>query len=320
MTRVGLLGLGAIGQIYCSHLVRAYGDVTVYDLDPERVAMAVEQGATGAADAGDVGARSDVVVVSLPNPPAVLAALPLLFAGAAPGTVVVDTSTVSPDANRELYALARERDVDYLDAPVSGGEPMQGGVDGARAASMTFMIGGDAEAVKRARPVLETLGSHFFHLGPAGSGTEVKLISNLCSGIYALVAAEAFALGQACGFSPERLTEVFRHTDAKSFFMTDYLVPRLERGDVAPGFTIELQLKDHRLANELGHEKRVPLPLNALATAQWERLRAAGRGGNDVVDAHRRGGRIRGVNRPQGSPLNFAGEARSRAAFGLRWT
>jgi 3-hydroxyisobutyrate dehydrogenase-like beta-hydroxyacid dehydrogenase len=266
-------------------LVREHDDVTVYDLDPERVAMAVDQGATAAVDASAVGAASEIVVVSLPNPDAVRAALPQLFEGASPGTVVVDTSTVSPDASRELHALASARGIGYLDAPVSGGEPMQGGVDGARAASMTFMIGGDADAVEKARPVLETLGSHFFHLGPAGSGTEVKLISNLCSGIYALVAAEAFALGAACGFSAERLTEVFQHTDAKSFFMTDYLVPRLVRGDVTPGFTIELQLKDHRLANELGDEKKVPLPLNALATVHWERLRAAGRGGNDVVDA-----------------------------------
>jgi 3-hydroxyisobutyrate dehydrogenase-like beta-hydroxyacid dehydrogenase len=192
---------------------------------------------------------------------------------------------VSPDASRELHQLALVSGVSYLDAPVSGGEPMGTGVDGARKATMTFMIGGEADAIERAEPVLSVLGSHWFHLGPAGKGTEVKLISNLCSGVHALVAAEAFALGEACGFGAERLVEVFQHTDAKSFFMTDYLVPRLVREDVEPGFTIELQLKDHRLAADLGHEKQVPLPMNALAIAVWERLRAAGRGGNDVTDA-----------------------------------
>ena len=99
------------------------------------------------------------------------------------------------------------------------------------------------------------------------------------------MAAEAFTLGAACGFAPERLLEVFAHTDAKSFFMTDYVAPRVARGDVSPGFTVELQLKDHRLAAELGHEQRVPLPLNALAIDAWERMRAQGRGANDVTDA-----------------------------------
>ena len=109
--------------------------------------------------------------------------------------------------------------------------------------------------------------------------------SNLCAGIHALVAAEAFTLGAACGFPPERLLEVFAHTDAKSFFMTDYVGPRVARGDAAPGFTVDLQLKDHRLAAELGHEQRVPLPFNTLAIDAWERLRAQGRGANDVTDA-----------------------------------
>ena len=285
---VGLLGLGALGEIFCGHLVRAFADVHVFDLDAAKVARAVEGGAVAAAGARELGAGCEIVVVSLPDPPAVRAALAGaggLLEGLPAGAVVLDTSTVSPQASRELHAAAAERGVDYLDAPVSGGEPFQTGVDGARAASMTFMVGGDAGAFARAQPVMAALGRVWLHLGPPGSGSTVKLISNLCAGIHALVAAEAFTLGAACGFSPERLLEVFAHTDAKSFFMTDYVGPRVARGDVAPGFTVDLQLKDHRLAAELGHEQRVPLPVNALAIDAWERLRAQGRGGNDVTDA-----------------------------------
>jgi 3-hydroxyisobutyrate dehydrogenase-like beta-hydroxyacid dehydrogenase len=284
-TSAGLLGLGAIGEIYCGHLRGAFPGLRVFDRDPEKVARS---GAVAAGSARELGAACTVVVVSLPDPTAVRVALAGpegLLEGARPGTVVIDTSTVSPATSREVHALAARRGVDYLDAPVSGGEPCQTGVDGARAASMTFMVGGDEAAFERARPVMEVLGSHFFHLGPAGSGSAVKLVSNLCSGIHALVAAEAFALGAACGFSPERLVEVFQHTDAKSFFMTDYVMPRVARRDVTPGFTVDLQLKDHRLAAELGHEHRVPLPFNALAGQAWEQLRAQGRGGNDVSDA-----------------------------------
>jgi 3-hydroxyisobutyrate dehydrogenase-like beta-hydroxyacid dehydrogenase len=287
-TTVGLLGLGALGDIFCGHLVSAFGALRVFDLDEARVARAVERGATATSSARELGAGCDVVVVSLPDPPAVRAALAGadgLLEGARAGAVVLDTSTISPQTSRAMHAAAASRGVDYLDAPVSGGEPFQTGVDGARAASMTFMVGGDAGAFERARGVIEALGSFSFLLGPPGSGSTVKLISNLCAGIHALVAAEAFTLGAACGFSPERLLEVFEHTDAKSFFMTDYVAPRLARGDVSAGFTVELQLKDHRLAGELGHDHRVPLPLNALAIDAWQRLRAQGRGANDVTDA-----------------------------------
>jgi 3-hydroxyisobutyrate dehydrogenase-like beta-hydroxyacid dehydrogenase len=286
---LGLLGLGALGEIFCGHLARAHLGLRVFDLDAEKVARAAaDHGAVATSSARELGAGCDVVVVSLPNPAAVAAALAGpegLLEDARRGAVVLDTSTISPQASRAMHGAAAQRGVDYLDAPVSGGEPFQTGVDGARAATMTFMVGGDVAAFERARPVMDVLGAFAFLLGPPGAGSTVKLISNLCSGIHALVAAEAFTLGAACGFSPERLLEVFAHTDAKSFFMTDYVAPRVARGDVTAGFTVELQLKDHRLAAELGHERRVPLPLNALAIDVWERLRAQGRGANDVSDA-----------------------------------
>lgn len=287
---VGLLGLGSIGQIYGDHLLQAWPGLGVFDRDSARVARMVNAGAVARRSGSELGSTCGVIVVSLPNPPAVRQALAGedgVFAGAASGTVIVDMSTVSPATSREMAALAAERGIDYLDAPVSGGAPMQGGVDGAGAGSLTFMVGGEESAFQRARSVMETLGDVFFHLGPSGSGSTVKLISNLVSGVYALVAAEAFTLGAAAGFAPERLVEVFQETDAKSFFMTDYLVPRLLRDDVQPGFSVALQLKDHRLASELGHEYGVPLLLNALATQIWEALRASGREGNDVTDAIR---------------------------------
>jgi 3-hydroxyisobutyrate dehydrogenase-like beta-hydroxyacid dehydrogenase len=148
---VGILGLGAIGRIYCGHLREAFPGLHAFDLDRERVDRS---GAVAAGSARELGAACELVVVSLPDPTAVRAAVAGvdgLLEGARPGSVVVDTSTISPAASREMCELARERGVDYLDAPVSGGEPYATGVDGARAASMTFMVGGDAEAFERAR-------------------------------------------------------------------------------------------------------------------------------------------------------------------------
>ena len=179
-----------------------------------------------------------MVVVSLPNPVAVQAALTGpdgLFEGARPGAVVVDTSTISPGASRAMHAAAAERGVAYLDAP---GERRRAVPDrGRRGARGDYDLHG-----RRRRGGLRTRAaghgcpraSSRFCSGPPARGSTVKLISNLCSGIHALVAAEAFTLGAACGFEPARLLEVFAHTDAKSFFMTDYVAPRIARGDVQP--------------------------------------------------------------------------------------
>ncbi|MBS1862319.1 MAG: NAD(P)-dependent oxidoreductase [Actinobacteria bacterium] len=286
-TRVGLIGLGAIGEHYRDNLLRAFPDLLVFDHDAAKVAAAVGAGAEAAESQAALGEACDIVVASLPNPQAVRSAIGAedgLLSLARPGTVVLDTSTVSPQTSRDMHELARQRQVHYLDAPVSGGQPMEAGVAGAAAGTMTFMVGGDEEAYELAKPAMEALGSFSFLLGPSGSGSVVKLISNLCSGTYLHVAAEALALGHACGFTTEQLMEVFAHTDAKCYIMTDYLVPRMLRGDVKPGFTVELQLKDHRLAAELGHESKVGLPFNGLAIQQWELLRAQGRGERDITE------------------------------------
>src|SRR5439155_1979056 len=114
---------------------------------------------------------------------------------------------------------------------ISGGQPGGAGTDGARAANVTFMVGGEREAYERALPILELLGTRFFYLGPSGMGSTVKLISNLMSGLHNLVASEAFVLGAAAGIGPETLLEGFDETDARSFHLTDYFAPRIRRHD-----------------------------------------------------------------------------------------
>jgi 3-hydroxyisobutyrate dehydrogenase-like beta-hydroxyacid dehydrogenase len=295
----GQLGLGVIGSLYAGHLRRALGGVIVFDIDPERVSRAAAEGATPARSARNLGTRTRTVVASLPNPVALEAALTGdegLLAGLAPGSLVVDASTVDPDTSRRIHRLAKERDIGYLDAPVSGGQPMSAGMDGARKANVTFIVGGEAADFERARPTLEVLGSRFFHVGPPGAGSTVKLISNLMAGLHNLVAAEAFVLGAAAGFSPEQLLEVFDATDARSYHLTDYAAPRLARRDFDPGFSIDLQHKDHLLAAKLGRDLGVPLLLNSLAVELCEMMRAGGSGGRDIVEAFRFLGRLAGAD------------------------
>jgi 3-hydroxyisobutyrate dehydrogenase-like beta-hydroxyacid dehydrogenase len=288
--RIGVLGLGAIGSICAGHVAAKSGAVAVYDLDCDRTAaLADTPGVTTVDSVAELGRAVDAVVVSLPNPTAVRDALldsdGLLSAGPRDGLLIIDMSTVDPQTSRDIAAAAATRGARYLDAPVSGGQPFHGGVDGAAAGTLTFMVGGDGAAFTDAIPVLSLLGVKWHHVGPAGSGSTVKLISNLMSGVYTLVAAEGFALGAAAGFTPQQLITVFRDTDAKSFFLTDYLYPRLEEGRLEPGFTVDLQVKDHRLAAELGHGFGIPLLFNAVAIQLYEQMRRAGRGSRDVTDA-----------------------------------
>jgi 3-hydroxyisobutyrate dehydrogenase-like beta-hydroxyacid dehydrogenase len=285
---VGQLGLGVIGRLYAGHLIAKHGDAVVFDIVPARVAEVVAAGAVGVGSARELGERAATVVVSLPNPSAVRSAMEGpdgLYAGMAAGGLVIDTSTIDPGTSRAMYAAAAGRGIGYLDAPVSGGEPMSAGMDGARKGNMTFIVGGDAADFERAVPTMALLGTRWFHCGPPGAGSTVKLISNHMAGLHNLVAAEAFALGAAAGFSPEQLLEAFDGTDARSYHLTDYAAPRLARRDFEPGFSIDLQAKDHRLAGDLGRSLGVPLPLNDLAISLYEAMRAEGVGGKDIAEA-----------------------------------
>lgn len=288
MPQLGLVGLGAIGQLYAGHLMRANGQLFVYDQLRERIEPAIQLGATGVNSARDLAAQSEAIVLALPSPEAVenvMLGRDGFLAGARPGTLVLDVSTIDPDTSVRMYQRAQEQGVSYLDAPVSGGEKGGAGTDGARAATISFMVGGDAEAFERAKPVMAILGKRWFYLGPAGSGSTVKLISNLMAGLHNLIASEAFVLGAACGIAPETLLQVFDGTDAKSFWLTDYFAPRILRRDFEPGFSVDLQYKDHRLAGELAQKHKVPLLFNDLAMQLYQMMRAQGLGAKDLVES-----------------------------------
>jgi 3-hydroxyisobutyrate dehydrogenase-like beta-hydroxyacid dehydrogenase len=286
--RIGQVGLGVIGRLYAGHLKRAFDQLVIFDLDPEAVELAAQQGATPASSAKGLAAQCDRIILSLPSPSAVEAAMvgpDGILEGAAAGTVVLDLSTIDPFTSRRIYAAAREKGVSYLDSPVSGGAPGGAGTDGARAATISFMVGGDKDAFEEMKPYMEVIGKRFFFLGPAGSGSTAKLISNLVAGLHNLIDAEAFVLAAAAGIPPQTLLDVFDGTDAKSFWLTDYFAPRILRKDFEPGFSVDLQYKDHRLAGELAQQLKVPLLFNQLAVQVYQMMRSQGLGSKDLVEA-----------------------------------
>lgn len=285
--RLGLVGLGMVGRHFARHLLRANGQLTVYDLDRARVNEAGRKGAAVARSAREVAAKSGTIVLSLPSPDAVHSAMlgpKGILAGVKRGTVIIDASTIDPVSCAAMHKEAAKKGAYYLDTPISGGEPGGGGTDGAEAGTISFMVGGDKAAYVRAKPILHSIGKHSFYLGKAGAGSTVKLISNHIAGLNNLVMIEGFVLGAAAGFSPETLMRVFAGTDAKSFMMTDYFAPRYRRNDFDPGFSIDLMHKDHKLAADLGQRHKVPLLFNQMALELYQLMRARGAGNKDIIE------------------------------------
>ena len=285
---MALLGVGTLGSLFADRLVDAGASLTLFDVDDRRIAPLTARGARSAIDITDLARDVDIVLVSLPNPTATHQAVlgpSGVIAACRPGTLIVDTSTIDPATAREVARQAANFDVDYVEAPLSGGDEEGSGVDAARAGAATFICGGTAEAVERARPLLGILGRHILHVGPAGTGATAKLVSNHIAGLHNLVAAEAIAVGRAADLSLDTILAVLRRTDAQSYWLFNYLVPRILRGDFDDGFAIDLQHKDHRLFGELAAQHNAPTPLNDLALKMYEAMRSRGLGRKDLTEA-----------------------------------
>src|SRR5215213_3289856 len=236
MAVVGFIGLGVMGRSMAVNLVKAGHEVVAHDVRPEAVADLAAQGAKPAASVEEAAARADIVVTMLPDTPQV-------------EEVVLAASGLAenPPPGRRLVEAMAERGAAMLDAPVSGGP------QGAENGTLSIMVGGEAEAVARARPVLEGMGRTIVLVGPAGAGQTVKCCNQLMVGMHIQAVCEALALGRAAGLDLVKLREVLLGGAAASWMLQNHAPLILAKDDRA-GFRIDLQLKDLRLANELAFE------------------------------------------------------------------
>lgn len=278
---VGVIGLGNVGFFYTRNLLKASMNVVVRDTNNDKMAVLESEGAEVSPSTRDLASKCGTIVLSLPNPVAVknvVCAEGGLLEFAKPGTLIIDTSTIDPDTAASLHADFANRKIKYLECPMSGGEAGGAGQRGAENALCTFMVGGDEADFNQAKPILMLIGMHALYLGKAGTGSTVKLISNLIAGLNMAVMAEGFVLGAAAGISHQKLLEVFKHTDAKSYAMFEEFAPHMCANDYEGGFAVDLMHKDHRLAAELGHKHGVPLFLNQMATEIYQMARTKGLG------------------------------------------
>jgi 3-hydroxyisobutyrate dehydrogenase len=284
MQRVGIIGLGAMGNPMARNVLKAGFPLTVWARRPESAREIRAEGAHWASSPAELARVSDVTVLMVTNSPDVEALVggpSGLLEGAAEGSVIVDMSTIAPTVSRAMASLCAEHGVSFLDAPVSGG------TQGAAAGTLTIMAGGEEEALQRVRPVLEAMGGNIFHVGPSGAGEVVKLVNNVLVGIISAATAEAMVLGVKAGARVETMAEVVGASTGASWQLANQFPLRAFNGTFQPGFMTDLLAKDLGLALDLGDEQRVPMFLTALAKQLYGESQALGYGRDDYTSVLR---------------------------------
>ena len=274
MAKVGFVGLGLIGTPMCMNLVKAGHDVTVWNRTASRMKPLTDAGASTAASPGDAAGGNEVVVTCVSDSPDVehvIVGPGGIIEGAAPGTIVIDMSTISPSVTRSIAERLAEKGVEMIDAPVSGAE----------AGTLSIMVGGSEDAVARAMPVLEAIGSKITHCGPNGMGQVTKL-ANQVVGLGNMAAmCEGLVFAAKSGADLGAVLQAMSGGAANSW-MIENLGPSILDGSFDPGFMIKLAHKDLRLVLESATEMGLPLVSTPSVTQMYRAAIVAGHGDDGI--------------------------------------
>jgi 2-hydroxy-3-oxopropionate reductase len=264
--RIGFIGLGIMGRPMAGHLVDAGYTVTVWNRTREKAAALVERGAAAAESPREVASRSDITISMVADTPDVLEVIlgpNGVIHGARPASVVVDMSTISPVATREIARKLAERGVEMLDAPVSGGEK------GAVEATLSIMVGGKPEVFERVLPVFQKLGRQIVHLGEIGAGQVTKACNQLVLSLTLLGVAEALTMARKAGVDPAKVRAALLGGFAQSRVLELHGQRMLDR-NFEPGFRTRLYHKDMGIVMETGRSVGMPLLGGALAAQLYQ--------------------------------------------------
>lgn len=256
---VGFIGLGLMGRPMAANILKAGYELTVWNRTASRADSLVAQGAKRAASPKDVAAASEVIITIVSDPPALESVLwgeSGVFAGLRRGSVLVESSTVSPDLEKRAAAAAATLGADFLEAPVTGG------TWGAEKGELVYIVGGEAQTLQRVEPVLSTMGKKWFHVGPLGAGQTVKVAMNLMFALQVEGFGEALALVERAGISGKHVVELMQSSMGHSGLL-DIKGPMMLKGEYKPSFPLRLMHKDVGLALDLANQLGVPLPAGA---------------------------------------------------------
>ena len=277
--RIGFIGLGVMGRPMALHLLKAGHSLAVYARRPEAAVAVTTAGATLASSPAELASHADVVmtnVTATADVEQVLLGPDGVIHGARPGTIVIDFSTIAPQGAKRIASALADRGITMLDAPVSGGAV------GAEAATLVIMVGGPAEALAKARPLLERLGRQVVHMGPSGSGQVAKACTQLALLVNAEGAAEALSLGARFGLDLAALREAMMGGLAASRVL-DFFGPKMAARDFTPVAPARLYDKDLGFVLDLAREAGLELPAAAIVRARLDRLVAEGKSTQDLA-------------------------------------
>jgi 2-hydroxy-3-oxopropionate reductase len=276
MEKIGFIGLGIMGKPMAHHLLKAGYALSVLEKNKASAEL-VAAGATSWSTNKEVAANSDIVITMLPDSPdveEVVFGIDGVLEGLHKGALFIDMSTIAPATAKKIYESLKAKDVEALDAPVSGGQV------GAEAASLSIMVGGSEAAFKRALPLFQLMGKNVVLIGEAGAGQTTKACNQVIVGITIQAVAEAFALAKKAGVNLEKMREVLLGGFAQSRIL-DLHGKRIIEGNFKPGFKVKLHRKDLNIALMEGKELSVPLYGTSIVANQLDVLIAQG---NEELD------------------------------------
>ena len=284
MSRIGFVGLGNMGLPMAQNLIKAGHQVEGVDLNPVSIEKLKAAGGTVAETHKVAAARGDVVITMLPagkHVRKVYLGPGGIIENANAGTLLIDCSTIDVETARDVAAAAEARGLMMLDAPVSGG------VGGATAGTLTFMVGGSVQAFTRAQSILEKMGKTIVHAGGAGNGQAAKICNNMILGVSMIAVSEAFVLAEKLGLDHQKLFDISSKSSGQCWSLTTYCpvpgpVPTSPANrDYQPGFTADMMLKDLKLAQEAAKASGAQTPLGANAERIYSSYASSGEGGRD---------------------------------------
>jgi 3-hydroxyisobutyrate dehydrogenase len=269
-TQIGFIGLGNMGSPMASRLIAAGYSLSVYDLKSDVQANFLkDRSARGMDTPAEVAKSSDLIITMLPDGKAVSAIVlgaegsEGMFDAMSAGTILIDMSSSSPTGTKKLGQLLASREIQMIDAPVSGG------VLKAQSGELSIIAGGKAEVVERCRPIFEVLGSRIFHSGPLGSGHAAKALNNMCSAAGLLAAAEVLLVGQKFGINPSVMNDILNASTGRNNSTENKMAQYVFSRSFSSGFSMDLMVKDLTTATDLAREMGIPALFSSACRELW---------------------------------------------------
>ncbi len=275
--KIGFVGLGVMGKPMAKNLVRAGYSLTVFDVKPEPVEELAQMGADKGVSPADVAAKCDVIVTMLPNSPHVINVISGkdgILETATEGKIIIDMSSISPVVSKQMYELAAQKGVEFLDAPVSGGEPKA--IDG----TMSIMVGGKEEVFESVKDLLLSMGASAILIGGIGSGNICKLANQIMVALHLSAVSEAMVFAQKAGVNPEKVYQAIRGGLAGSTVL-DAKMPMILNRNFKPGGPIWMHTKDLLNVRDTALEIDAPIPLTTMVLEFMKAMKADGKSGHD---------------------------------------